>query len=113
MAGSIKLNTAKLDLLTAKLLPRAERVLDKSASDVENGWKEFIVQKGVVDTGAYLNSVHVEASHQPLKRTVADGVNYGVFQEFGTRHFPARPCAQPAVERVRAGFLKAFEGLFK
>jgi len=37
----------------------AQTVVNKTARDVERQWKKYIVQKGVVDTGAYLNSVHV------------------------------------------------------
>lgn len=46
----------------------------------------------------------------PIKpKVVADGVNYGIYQEMGTvRGLVARPCAAPAVEAVRAGFEKAF-----
>ena len=34
----------------------------KTAFDIERLWKQNIVEKGAVDTGAYLNSVHVEQS---------------------------------------------------
>ena len=34
-------------------------VVDKTARDVERLWKQNIVTKHVIDTGAYLNSVHV------------------------------------------------------
>ena len=38
---------------------QVEDVVDKTAFDVEKRWKEYVIQKDVVDTGAYLNSVHV------------------------------------------------------
>ena len=48
---------------------------------------------------------------------VADGVEYGLFQEMGVENgfgrgirIPARPFMRPAVEAVRAGFTKAMKG---
>lgn len=113
MRANVRLDTKKLDALLNGAGIKAEKVLDKAARDVEAGWKDNIVQKNVVDTGAYLNSVHVEASHPPLERTIADGVEYGIYQEYGTKRFPARPCATPAVERIRAGLRDAFKAVFK
>ena len=43
-------------------------------------------------------------------RIVADGVEYGVYQELGTSRMTARPTAAPAVEAVRPGFEQAFKG---
>jgi len=44
---------------------------------------------------------------KPIDRIVADGVDYGKYQEFGTARFPARPCARPAAEAVLPGFVDA------
>ena len=43
-------------------------------------------------------------------RVVADGVEYGIYQEMGTEKIGARPCAKPAAEAVRPGFTKAYVG---
>ena len=40
---------------------------------------------------------------------VADGVEYGIYQELGQEGRPARPCARPAVESARP----EFEAMFK
>lgn len=40
---------------------------------------------------------------------VADGVNYGIHQEFGTYKMAARPFMVPALEHVRTGFAQAFQ----
>ena len=40
---------------------------------------------------------------------VADGVNYGIHQEFGTVKMAAHPFMVPALEHVRAGFEQAFQ----
>jgi hypothetical protein len=38
---------------------QAQAVVDKTATNIERGWKQTIVQKNVIDTGAYLGSVHI------------------------------------------------------
>lgn len=40
---------------------------------------------------------------------VADGVHYGIHQEFGTVHMKGTPFMIPAVEQVRPGFAQAFK----
>jgi len=52
-----------------------------------------------------------------IKRIVADGVTYGLYQEMGVENgfgrgikIPAHPFMRPAVEAVRGGFVKAFQG---
>ena len=40
---------------------------------------------------------------------VADGVNYGIHQEFGTVKMAAHPFMVPAIENVRPGFDAAFQ----
>jgi len=40
---------------------------------------------------------------------VADGVNYGIHQEFGTVKMAAHPFMVPALENVRPGFAQAFQ----
>jgi len=44
-----------------------------------------------------------------FERIVADGVNYGIHQEFGTSKMNAQPFMRPAVEAVRPGFDRAFQ----
>jgi hypothetical protein len=43
-------------------------------------------------------------------RVVADGVEYGLYQEMGTSRIPAHSFMRPAVEAVRAGFTQAMKG---
>ena len=40
---------------------------------------------------------------------VADGVNYGIHQEFGTVKMAAHPFMVPALENVHPGFAQAFQ----
>jgi hypothetical protein len=43
-----------------------------------------------------------------VERIIADGVEYGVFQELGTSRLAPQPFMSPAVEAVRPGFEAAF-----
>ncbi len=38
---------------------QAEQIVEKTARDVERLWKQGIVDKNIIDTGAYLNSIRV------------------------------------------------------
>jgi hypothetical protein len=40
-------------------------------------------------------------------RIVADGVEYGAYQELGTSRIPPHPFMKPAAEAVRPGYVKA------
>ena len=44
-----------------------------------------------------------------VERTISDGVNYGIHQEFGTVKMGAQPFMRPALEAVRPGFAQAFQ----
>ena len=109
----IVLETRGLHEILRSLDGRAEKVLEVAARNIERDWKQNIVTQHVIDTGTYLGSVHVVKDHPPLERTIADGVTYGVFQEFGTSRMGARPCALPAVEQERGRLKKAWEELLK
>ena len=51
----------------------------------------------------------INATKGPIRpKIVSDGVNYGIYHEFGTVKMGARPCAAPAVESVRSGLVWAF-----
>jgi len=58
----------------------------------------------------------INAAKGPIKpKVVADGVDYGIYQEMGpaddnsTHRWAFTPFMAPAVERVRAGFAQAFK----
>lgn len=52
----------------------------------------------------------IDASKGPVKpKVVADGVEYGIFQEIGTSRMDAHPFMTPAVEAVRPQFGPAFK----
>jgi len=111
ITASVKLDVAKMARMTKGARAVAESVLDIAARHVEAGWKERIVEQNAVDTGAYVNSVHVVSEHGALERTIADSVNYGQFVELGTSRMAARPCAAPAIEAERGPLGKALKAV--
>lgn len=48
---------------------------------------------------------------QKIVRYVADGVEYGLYNELGTEKMSAQPFMRPATEAARRGFTQAFRGL--
>ena len=64
-----------------------------------------------VDTGALKGSLHTEKKQAGLY-WVADGVEYGIYQELGTSKMASQPFLVPAVEAVRKFISKMFGGLF-
>ena len=89
------------------LQPRAEAIVAKVAHDVEAIAKSL----APVDTGALENSIRAMRLAQG-HWVIAPTVDYGIYLELGTRHMPAQPYLFPALERVRAAFTAALEGLF-
>lgn len=61
-----------------------------------------------VDTGALRASIHVEAP-APNKRIIADGMEYGIHLEFGTRFMAARPFMGPMVMWLRGQVTPIFD----
>lgn len=49
-----------------------------------------------VRTGRLRSSIHTTPLRPADKITVADGVDYGAYQEYGTSRFPAHPFLRPA-----------------
>jgi hypothetical protein len=53
----------------------------------------------------------VDAPPDQFTAYVAVGANYGIFQEYGTRHAPAQPALIPAVDSARGSFEAAVEAI--
>ena len=64
--------------------------------------------KIVIDDSKLVAMIQQTKGKKPM-RVVADGVEYGLYQEMGTHRMAAHPFMRPAVEAVRAGFTKAFK----
>lgn len=63
-----------------------------------------------VDTGTLKNSIHVEPAGLG-KRNLVDGVEYGIFLEFGTVRMSARPFMSPTAHylmKIAPDFFKGF-----
>lgn len=108
MAQSIKieLDTTKLDGLADEVRRNAQDILDVAARHIEATAK-LLAPK---DTGALANSIDVSAPDD-LTRVIADGVAYGVYQEYGTSRQGAQPFMTPAVEAERRPLEEAWRGL--
>ena len=64
--------------------------------------------KIVIDDSKLVAMIQETRGKKPM-RIVADGVEYGIYQELGTHRTAAHPFMRPAVEAVRPGFTKAFK----
>ena len=100
-----------LEKITKELEPRAQKILDEAAFEVETNAK----QNAPVLTGALRNSIHVNktSNQNKFSRVISDGVEYGIYQELGTSRMAAQPFMIPAVEAIREKFEKMWEALFK
>jgi hypothetical protein len=131
MAGAffhvtVTADTSVLDSLMPRTKPVAAQVLKNSAFRFEAAAKQF----APVDTGALRASIHASALGS-LSWEVRDGVEYGVYQEFGVMHpylinspvfikrvgwryiknhpgFPPQPFFTPAAEQVGANYFIEF-----
>ena len=88
--------------------------LEAAGTLVEGLAKGIIVEKDIIDTGNLLNSVAHEVEGETAH--VGTNVEYGVYQEFGTRFMAARPWLRPAVDEhhaeIRKAFAAALRGVF-
>ena len=105
-AIQIVLETHGLQQILRSLDGDAEKVLDVAARNIERIAKDL----APIDTGALKNSIHV-IKEKPLERIIADGVEYGIYQEYGTTRMGAQPFMTPAVERERAQLEAAWKEL--
>lgn len=106
----VTLDTTLLDKLTAEMLPRASKVVQKygiaMAADA--------AMNAPVDTGTLRGSI-VSESHMigPLLYELQDGVEYGAYVEFGTSRQAAQPFMIPAIEGKKDEFIQAFTDILK
>ena len=105
--GKVVVDTRRLDQLSREMQELAQHVIDKTAFDTKAGAQE----RAPVDTGALKNSIEVKTGK--LHDDVFVGVEYGIYQELGTRKMRAHPFLVPALEAVRPKFLAAWRELFK
>ena len=94
--------------IQAGLRSKAGMVVRKAALDIEARAKT----KAPVDTGALRNSIAAQKHpSKPFSWVVIVGVEYGIYQEFGTVHHGAQPFLFPAAHEVEPQFLAALNSL--
>jgi HK97 gp10 family phage protein len=104
------LDTSVLDRITANIKPNARRIVNTYGIEIASD----AAANAPVDTGALRSSITSESKMTgDMTFTVSDGVEYGVYQEFGTSRMSAQPFMIPAIEAWSQKFLAAFAELFK
>ena len=91
---SVRVNS-RIPAVKAAVQATAGLAVAKAAHDIEAHAKTL----AAVDTGLLKNSIRAEGDGTNWQ--VVSPVDYSVYQEFGTRHTPARPYMLPALELVR------------
>ena len=111
-AGRIVIDTKRLDEIAQKLNMRTEQVVSSIAFQVQG----FAAELAPVDTGALRNSIHVEDGNNATTKIVADGVEYGIYQEYGPggngRTWRFKPFMVPACYKAEASLAKFYGELF-
>lgn len=104
---TVKLDTTKLDQIIARFPTESENVVKAGAQAVQG----YAAAQAPVDTGALRASIHTERKGS-LLYWVADGVEYGVYQELGTYKMRAQPFMVPAVMRAQRQYTQLWIDLF-
>jgi hypothetical protein len=104
---TVKVDTRKLQELIRTQPQKISDFLDAEAESIVNDVKLSFGESPSapgkppgVDTGALRNSITWKADGR-FTRLIQDGVEYGVYLEFGTEHILPRPFMSPAFERER------------
>lgn len=111
MAGGMVIDVKVNWIGTPGFAGRLSGAVEKLARDLGAQWQANIHAANAVDTGAYVGSIEAERASDN-EWVVHDGVEYGIYVEFGTHRMAARPCAQPAVAQIQQVAPAVFEGLF-
>jgi hypothetical protein len=108
-----KLDTKELDRLIGELETKADGVIRATAFQVQGE----AATRAPWKTGYLSDSIHVEPKGR-LLYWVADGTEYGIFQELGHharngKFITPHPFIVPAVESVRAQFNQMIAEIFR
>lgn len=134
--ASVTVDTSGLKRIAGELDPRAQKIIAKTALDVEDRAK----RGAPVDTGALRASIysagaglrskylvsqiiarglnpdaafHAKEDGGDLTAIVGASVEYAIYQEFGTKAMKAHPFMIPALEAMRKPFLDAWKEMTK
>ena len=102
MAFKLEVKFNNLPGLGPKVRKACGDVVRKASLDVEADAK----QRAPVDTGALRNSIAARMIG-PLTAEIVCGVEYGIYQEYGTRFQAGTPFLTPAVDAIREPFFQA------
>ena len=104
------IDTAVLDNLAENIKPKASKIVSEYGLRITGD----AAQLAPVDTGALRNSITAESHMEnDLLFIVQDGVEYGIYQEFGTSRMAAQPFLIPAFEKWVDKFQQAFKAVFE
>lgn len=101
---SVMIQRNRLPSLPGLARAGVRAAVQKAVTDVEAQAKT----RAAVDTGAMRNSIHGSMIGD-AEGQVTVGVDYAVFNEYGTVHMPAQPFMHPAAEAVRPSFEAAIK----
>ena len=103
---------SKLNWRGKEALARIRRALpdalEAAAIVVETEAEQLIVSQDIIDTGALHNNLGHLVEKDTARVGIGGGIEYAVYQEFGTRNMPARPFLRPAIDEHHADILKVF-----
>jgi HK97 gp10 family phage protein len=105
--SKVVLDTKVLDKFAASLGQSTDQAMSGIAHQVEGEAKNL----APVDTGALKNSINTQKLSEK-HYIVADGVEYGIYQELGTKKMSAHPFLIPAVELVKNYIEAAVKRIF-
>jgi len=94
-----------MDINEETIIKRLRMVLFRVMKRVE----ELSSRKAPVDTGRLKNSIQLSPKtpgHDDY--IVADGVHYGIHQEFGTITHPAQPFFRPSLQQAESVYLPLY-----
>src|SRR5690242_40133 len=103
----VKLEMSRLLHIMGGLKSGADRIVEESARAIEGGAKAA----APVDTGALRASITVENMGE-AHRKIGPTVDYGIYQELGTRHNRAQPFLKPAFDEEAPRLQANLKGLF-
>ena len=118
LGAVVYLDTSVLDKITAEMKPKASKIVNKYGllmmTDAAKLAPVATMESSGYVGGALRNSILSESKMTgDLTFTISDGVEYGIWQNYGTSRMAAQPFLEPAIETWRQRFLDAFSELFK
>lgn len=90
----------KLPSIRRSLRPKVAKEVETAGLNIENGAK----QRVRVKTGTLRRSIHTTKTGE-MSLEVGPSVEYGLYQEFGTRRMAAHPYLIPAAEAESPHFI--------